>query len=111
MRIVVQPRNGFPHGKRMVGIWEVTRLLGGDEGQRCRRRNWVRATDELPGVEEGDVSIKTAQRKHGTTRGSPRRDTHSEGTLRNRCRHRPVQYLNNILEQDHRAIKRRVNAK
>ncbi len=26
-----------------------------------------------------------------------------------RCRHRPVQYLNNILEQDHRAIKRRVN--
>ena len=26
-----------------------------------------------------------------------------EGTLRRRCRHRPVQYLNNILEQDHRA--------
>src|SRR5664279_1645692 len=37
--------------------------------------------------------------------------TRKEGTLRNRCRHRPVQYLNNILEQDHRAIKRRVNAK
>ena len=34
-----------------------------------------------------------------------------EGTLRLRCRHRPVQYLNNIIEQDHRAIKRRVNAK
>jgi transposase-like protein len=34
-----------------------------------------------------------------------------EGMLRRRCRHRPVQYLNNILEQDHRAIKRRVNAK
>jgi len=28
-----------------------------------------------------------------------------EGTLRRRWRHRPVQYLNNILEQDHRAIK------
>ena len=38
-------------------------------------------------------------------------DSKKEGTLRNRCRHRPVQYLNNILEQDHRAIKRRVNAK
>jgi transposase-like protein len=38
-------------------------------------------------------------------------DTKKEGTLRNRCRHRPVQYLNNILEPDHRAIKRRVNAK
>jgi len=35
----------------------------------------------------------------------------SEGTLHRRCRHRPVQYLNNILEQDHRAIKRRVKAK
>ena len=34
-----------------------------------------------------------------------------EGTLRRCCWHRPVQYLNNILEQDHRAIKRRVNAK
>ena len=31
-----------------------------------------------------------------------------EGTLRRR--HRPVQYLNNILEQEHRAIKRRVKA-
>jgi IS6 family transposase len=35
----------------------------------------------------------------------------AEGTLRRRCRHRAVQYLNNILEQDHRAIKRRVQAK
>jgi IS6 family transposase len=34
----------------------------------------------------------------------------SEGTLQRRCRLRPVQYLNNILEQDHRAIKRRVRA-
>jgi transposase-like protein len=37
--------------------------------------------------------------------------TKKEGTLRRRCRHRPVQYWNNIIEQDHRAIKRRVNAK
>jgi transposase, IS6 family len=35
----------------------------------------------------------------------------AEGTLRRRCRYRPVQYLNNSLEQDHRAIKRRVKAK
>ena len=34
-----------------------------------------------------------------------------EGILRHRCRHRPIQYVNNILEQDHRAIKRRVTAK
>jgi transposase-like protein len=28
-----------------------------------------------------------------------------QGILRRRCRHRPVPYLDNILEQDHRAIK------
>ena len=33
-----------------------------------------------------------------------------EGILRQHCRHRPIQYWNNILEQDHRAIKRRVKA-
>ena len=38
-------------------------------------------------------------------------DSKKEEALRKCCRHRPVQYLNNILEQDHRAIKRRVNAK
>ena len=45
------------------------------------------------------------------TYGSAIPDIKKEGLLRHRCRHRPVQYLNNILEQDHRAIKRRVNAK
>ena len=34
----------------------------------------------------------------------------SEGTLDSGCQHRPVPYLNNVLEQDHRTIKRRVNA-
>ena len=33
------------------------------------------------------------------------------GELGRRCRCRPVPYLNNIVEQDHRAIKRRINAK
>jgi transposase, IS6 family len=31
----------------------------------------------------------------------------AEGALDKDCRHRPVPYLNNVLEQDHRAIKRR----
>jgi IS6 family transposase len=34
----------------------------------------------------------------------------AEEALEEDCRHRPVQYLNNVLEQDHRAIKRRVRA-
>jgi transposase-like protein len=33
------------------------------------------------------------------------------GVIGQRCRHRPAQYLNNIIEQDHRALKKRVNAK
>jgi transposase, IS6 family len=32
------------------------------------------------------------------------------GVLAENCQYRPVQYLNNVLEQDHRAIKRRVRA-
>jgi transposase-like protein len=38
-------------------------------------------------------------------------ESQDEGVLRPRCRHRPVQYLNNILEQDHRAIKKKMRAK
>ena len=38
-------------------------------------------------------------------------DAKDRGILRRRCRHRPVAYLNNILEQDHRAIKKRICAK
>jgi IS6 family transposase len=34
----------------------------------------------------------------------------ADGVLKENCRHRPVQYLNNVLEQDHRAIKRRIRA-
>ena len=34
----------------------------------------------------------------------------TDGTLRRRCRHRPVRYVNTILEPDHRAIKRRGKA-
>ena len=43
--------------------------------------------------------------------GSAIPDSKNEGKLRKRYRHRPVPYLNNILEQGHRAIKRRVTAK
>ena len=32
------------------------------------------------------------------------------GELGRRCRCRPVRYVNNVVEQDHRAIKRRVRA-
>ena len=55
------------------GQWEVPRPFPEVEGQRHRRRNWVQAAEELPGVSEDDMSIEDNQRKHGTSRGSPRR--------------------------------------
>jgi hypothetical protein len=59
-------------------------------------------------------SLPTAMSKQSSARvayGAAIADIKKEGTLRSRCRHRTVQYLNNIIEQDHRAIKRRVKAK
>jgi len=55
-----------------IGGWgqsEVPRPFPQVEGQRHRRRNWVPAAEELPGVSEGDMSIENRQRMHGTTRG------------------------------------------
>jgi IS6 family transposase len=56
-----------------------------------------------PGIRSHASSIPTWQR----FTAPPFPEMKKEGSLR----HRPVQYLNNILEQDHRAIKRRVDAK
>lgn len=36
------------------------------------------------------------------------RDLKAEGVLPENCERRPVKYLNNIVEQDHRFIKRRI---
>jgi len=61
-----------PHLKRMVGEPEVPSPSNRGEGQRRRRRNWVQAAGGLPGVLEDDMPGENGQRKHGTTRGSPR---------------------------------------
>jgi hypothetical protein len=39
-----------------------------------------------------------------------RPDGYDYPVLEEKCTHRPVQYLNNVLEQDHRAIKCRVHS-
>jgi IS6 family transposase len=49
-------------------------------------------TDEQAGYPPAIVRLKAAE------------------ALEENCRHRLVQYLNNVLEQDHRPIKRRVRA-
>ena len=66
----------------------LVKALGGENHRAPRVIN----TDEPAGYPPAVVRLKAA------------------GALVENCRHRPVQYLNNVLEQDHRAIKRRVRA-
>jgi hypothetical protein len=61
------------HLERMVGALGPPSPSGRGEGQRRRRRNWVQAVGGVPGVRDDDMPRKNSQRKHGTTRGSPRR--------------------------------------
>src|ERR1700730_14184896 len=71
-------------GAPFYNAWEVPSRLRFDEGQRRRRRNWVRAAVELPGVVEGDMLRQNGQRKHGTTPGSPRRTRTAKASHINR---------------------------
>src|ERR1700737_2305963 len=66
----------------------LAKALGGENHPAPRVIN----SDEHAGYPRAIVQLKSA------------------GALVENCRHRPVQYLNNVLEQDHRAIKRRVRA-
>jgi hypothetical protein len=66
----------------------LAKALGGANHPHPRVIN----TDELPAYPPAIVQLK------------------AEGAPEENCGHRPVQYLNNVLEQDHRAIKRRVRA-
>jgi transposase-like protein len=66
----------------------LAKALGGENHPAPRVIN----TDEHAGYPSAIVRLK------------------AEEALKDNCRHRPVQYLNNVLEQDHRAIKRRVRA-
>ena len=76
-------------------VWRWVQRYGPELEQRMRRH--LKPTNKSWRCDETYTAAIPAIKK--------------EGILRRRCRHRPVQYLNNILEQDHRAIKRRVNAK
>src|SRR6202051_136842 len=66
----------------------LVKALGGENHPAPRVIN----TDEHAGFPPALVRLKSA------------------GALGENCRHRPVQSLNNVQEQDHRAIKRRVRA-
>ena len=69
--LVGSPENELPHEADggAIGNAEPVR-----EGRRPvpSMKNWVHAVDGVPGVIEGDMSRKSGQRKHGTSRGLPR---------------------------------------
>ena len=67
-----KPRKISPTRSGWWDRWGVLSPSVRGEGQCRRRRNWVQAAAELPGVGEDDMPRQNAQRKHGTTRGSPR---------------------------------------
>jgi IS6 family transposase len=66
----------------------LAKALGGENHPAARVIN----TDEHAGYPPAIVRLK------------------AEEALKENCRHRLVQYLNNVLEQDHRAIKGRIHA-
>jgi hypothetical protein len=66
------------------GIVRTPNLSTEGEGLRRRRRNWVRAVGGFSGVLEDGMSTKIGERKHGTTRGSPRRSRTAKAPRINR---------------------------
>ena len=117
--------------KRTGGSWRV------DETYVCIAGQWrylYRAVDSTGATIDFYLSEKRdaaaakqffrkalAARNHPSPRvinvdGNPSypkvvEELQQDGKLGRRCRCRTCPYLNNIIEQDHRAVKRRVNAK
>ena len=106
-----------------VTVWRWVQRYA-PELQRCLRRR-LNPTNDSWRMDETYVRVKGKWRYlYRAVDSTPRvinTDGHAayppavaqlktEGALAEDCRHRPVPYLNNVLKQDHRAIKRRVNA-
>ncbi len=72
------------HRKRMVGVLGSAEPVAKGRRPVSSAKNWVQAADELPGVVEDDMPGRSRQRKHGTTRGSPRRTSTAKTSRINR---------------------------
>jgi hypothetical protein len=78
-----QPRNRTPP-EVDGGISRTPNPSTEGEGLYRRRRNWVRAVGGFSGVLEDGMSRRIDKRKHGTTRGSPRRSRTAKAPRINR---------------------------
>ena len=93
----------LPRDERSVPDFRLSALRDAESAKRLFRRALSHSSHPQP--RESLTAIRAPIYSSAIS------DIKKEGTLRRCCGHRPVQYLNNILEQDHRAIKRRVKAK
>src|SRR5262249_41163740 len=77
-----------PHVNRSVRIVGDAETLAPGRRPAFAAKELGRGSCGAPGVSDDDMSIKNSQRKHGTTRRSPRRRklTHSEVTSYKPCR-------------------------
>ncbi len=73
-----------------VTVWRWVQHYAPELDRRCRRK--LRMTNRSWRVDETYIQLRRT------------------GDLGRRCRCRPIRYLNNIVEQDHRTVKRRVRA-
>jgi hypothetical protein len=73
------------HQKRMVGILGNAEPVAKGRRPASSVKDWVHAADGIPGVVEDDMSRRNMQRKHGTTRGSPRRTSTAKASCINRA--------------------------
>jgi transposase, IS6 family len=92
------PRRWIPLGQPSISFFRPSATLAANRflakvlGGVNIRTFWVINTDRHAAYPPAIVQLK------------------DEGVLEENYQHRPVQYLNNVLEQDHRPVKRRINA-
>ena len=101
-------------------IWRWVQIYGPELDKRCRRhrkptnKSWrlrdaaaakrfFRRALANPGNRMPRVINVDKNRAYPVALG----ELKEQGTIRRRCRLRPCKYLNNIVEQDHRSVKRR----
>jgi IS6 family transposase len=96
-----------------VTIWRSVQHYAPELAKRCRRElrrtgEWTRLICGWPA--NGPIYIaRSIPRETRSISWSYRKviaELKVSGELGRRCQYRPVPYLNNILEQDHRSIKR-----
>jgi hypothetical protein len=85
----VKPRKPFVHLKRMMAKLGSAEPLAPWRRPMPLVKNRASAANGFPGVQEDGMPRRNAQRKHGTTRGSPRRTSTAKASRINRSAAKP----------------------